>query len=224
MSYKLVRFPRMHRCISLSRLTNAGKINGRPLFQDVSFQFCPWMPPVCLNICVKVQLLFCRLWGGSEQPGLRQVNTYSYFIRDKVPESRAGPAEGRAGPPRRTWTHHKPGVRSHRSVCFESRRWGSEANPKVLRLSCIINAAEFDDLFNRRSSAASPLLCSGISHTALMSHYFPHRSASDKRLRQAVKNRSKPPGWEEEEEEEGADRQLSPPPLDRLQKMPPIIR
>lgn len=132
---------------------------------------------------------------------------------------RAGPGPRRAmqRPPR--CTHHKPGhpslTASHRSVCFENQRRGSEANLTFLRLSCIVNAAEFDGLFNPRSSAASPLLCSGISHTALMSHYFPHRSASDKRLRQAVKNRSKPPGWEEEEEEKGADGRLNhpPPPL-----------
>lgn len=60
----------------------------------------------------------------------------------------------------------------------------------------IFNGDVLHDLFKWQTSPFSLFLSWGISHWVLMSDYFTSHSALDKWLRQAVKNRSKPLGWE----------------------------
>ena len=80
-------------------------------------------------------------------------------------------------------------------------------------------------IYSNDKPLLSLFLSWGISHWVLMSDYFTSRSAFDKWLRQAVKNRSKPLGWKRTKEGEGAVTPLNhfPPLPNRAWKMPPII-
>lgn len=99
--------------------------------------------------------------------------------------------------------------------------------PTFLSLFFTFNGDVLHDLFKWQTSPVSLFLSWGISHWVLMSDYFTSHSALDKWLRRAVKNRSKPLGWERGGRRREAVKSPSlppPPPPDRPQKMPPIIR
>lgn len=68
--------------------------------------------------------------------------------------------------------------------------------PTFLSLFFTFNGDVLHDLFKWQTSPVSLFLSWGISHWVLMSDYFTSHSALDKWLRRAVKNRSKPLGWE----------------------------
>lgn len=72
----------------------------------------------------------------------------------------------------------------------------SEANSNISFSFFSFNGDVLHDLFKWQTSPVSLFLSRGISHWVLMSDYFTSHSALDKWLRQAVKNRSKPLGWE----------------------------
>lgn len=85
---------------------------------------------------------------------------------------------------------------THSPVCFENERRGSEANSNISFSFFPFNGDVLHDLFKWQTSPVSLFLSWGISHWVLMSDYFTSHSALDKWLRRAVKNRSKPLGWE----------------------------